>query len=131
MAGADSVAGARAGGLLSSLKRLVTTVVAIVQTRLELLADELHAERRRLVQMAVFTVAALFFIACSVMLLTVLVIVALWDSNRMLAIGGCAFLYLMIGGGCAMAARRHAGAGSRLFAASLGELQKDRDRLSA
>ena len=131
MAGADSAAGARAGGLISSLKRLVTTLVAIVQTRLELLADELQAERRRIVQMAVLTVAALFFIACSLMLLTVLVIVALWDSNRMLAIGGCAVAYLVIGGGCAMAARRHAGAGSRLFAASLGELQKDRDRLSA
>ena len=131
MAGADSAAGARAGGLLSSLKRLVPTAVAIVQTRLELLADELQAERRRIVQCAVFALAALFFIAFSVVLLTVLVIVALWDSNRMLAIGGFALLYLVIGGGCAMVARRHAGAGRRLFAASLGELQKDRDRLSA
>jgi len=48
MAGAESAAGARADGLLSSLKRLVATLVAIGQTRLELLSVELQAERRRL-----------------------------------------------------------------------------------
>jgi uncharacterized membrane protein YqjE len=130
MAGAERAAGARAGGLMSSLKQLVTTVVAIAETRLELLADELQVERQRIVQMIVLGAGALFFTACGILLLTLLVIVALWDSNRLLAIGAFALLYIALGCGLAVLARQTA-AGSRLFAASLGELRKDRARLSA
>ena len=64
-------------------------------------------------------------------LLTVLVVVALWDTHRLLAIGGFAALYLGMGIGFALAARACAAAGTQLFAASLGEFEKDRDRLSA
>ena len=132
MAGADSTAGAaRAGGLLSSIKKLVATLVAILQTRLELFANEVHAEGMRLAQMLLLGAAAVFFLACSILLLTFLVIVMFWDTNRLLAIGGFAVLYLVIGAVLAFAARGRAAAGSRLFEASLGELKKDRDRLSA
>ena len=131
MAGADSTAGAaRAGGLLSSIKQLVATIVAIVQTRLELLANELHAERQRLVQMLALGIAAVFFLAFGFLLLTFLVIAMFWDTNRLFAIGGFALLYLIIGAALAAAARGRAAAGTRLFEASLGELKKDRDRLS-
>ena len=132
MAGADSTAGAaRAGGLLSSIKQLVATIVAIVQTRLELLANELHAERQRLVQMLALGIAAVFFLAFGFLLLTFLVIATFWDTNRLFAIGGFALLYLVIGAALAAAARARAAAGTRLFETSLGELKKDRDRLSA
>lgn len=132
MAGADSSAGAaRAGGLFSSIRKLVATLVAVVSTRLELLANEIHAEGRRLARMLVLGAAALFFLACSVLLFTFLLIAAFWDTHRLLAIGGCAVFYLLIGVTLAALARVHAGAGTRLFEASLGELRKDRDRLSA
>ncbi len=131
MAGADSAAGARAGGLLSSTKKLVATLVAIVQTRLQLFANEVHSEGLRLAQMLLLGAAAVFFIACSILLATLFVIVMFWDTNRLLAIGGFAVLYLAIGAGLALAARARARAGSRLFEASLGELKKDHDRLSA
>lgn len=131
MAGADSTAGAaRAGGLLSSVKKLVVTLVAMVQTRLELLANELHAERQRIAQMLVLGIAAVFFLAFGFFLLTFLVIAMFWDTNRLFAIGGFAVLYLVIGAALAAAARGRAAAGTRLFEASLGELKKDRDRLS-
>ena len=132
MAGADSTAGAaRTGGLLSSIKKLVATLVAVAETRLQLLANEVHAEGLRLTQMLLLGAAAVFFLACGVLLLTFLVIAMFWDTNRLLAIGGFAVLYLAIGAGLAAAARGRAAAGTRLFEASLGELKKDRDRLSA
>ncbi len=130
MPGADSAAGARAGGLMSSLKQLVATLVAIVHTRLQLLGVEVQAERLRLAQMLMLGAAAMFFLACSVLLLTLLVIVMLWDTHRMLAIGGFAGLYLALGTAFGVAARARAAAGTRLFEMSLSELQKDRDRLS-
>ena len=131
MADADSAAGARTGGLLTSLKQLVATLVAVVQTRLELLANEVQAEKSRLAQLLLLGISAVFFLACAVLLLTVLVIVAVWDTHRLLAIGGFAALYLGMGIGFVLAARARAVAGTQLFAASLGELEKDRDRLSA
>ena len=132
MAGEDSTAGAaRAGGLLSSVKQLLATLVAIVQTRLQLFANEVQAEGQRLAQMLLLGVAAVFFLACGVLLLTFLVIAMYWDTNRLLAIGVSAVLYLAVGAGFALAARGRAAAGTRLFEASLGELKKDNDRLSA
>lgn len=131
MAGEDSTAGnARAGGLLSSIRQLIVTLVAIVQTRLQLFANEVHAEGQRLAQMLLLGMAAVFFLACGILLLTFLVIAMYWDTNRLLAIGGFALLYIAVGAGFALAARARAAQGSRLFEASLGELQKDRDRLS-
>jgi uncharacterized membrane protein YqjE len=131
MAGADRTAGAaRAGGLLSSMKKLIATLLAVVQTRLALFANEVHAEGLRLAQMLWLGAAAVFFLACGVLLLTLLVIVMFWDTNRVLAIGSFAVLYLAIGAALAWAARSRAAAGTRLFEASLGELKKDRDRLS-
>jgi uncharacterized membrane protein YqjE len=131
MAGADSATGARTGGLLTSLKQLVATLVAVLQTRLELLANEVQAEKLRLTQLLLLGISALFFLACAVLLLTVLVVVALWDTHRLLAIGGFAALYLGMGVGFALAARARASAGTQLFVASLAEFEKDRDRLSA
>jgi uncharacterized membrane protein YqjE len=132
MAGDNSSAGsARAGGLLNSLKQLLVTLVAIVQTRLELFANEVQAEGQRLAQMLLLGVAAVFFLACGVLLLTFLVIAMYWDTNRLLAIGVSAVLYLAVGAAFALAARGRAAAGTRLFEASLGELKKDNDRLSA
>jgi uncharacterized membrane protein YqjE len=130
MAGADSAAGARAGGLLISLKQMVATLVAIVETRLELLASEVQAERLRLSQMLLFGICAVFFLASATLLLTLLVIVALWDTHKLAAIGGCIVLYLAIGIAFAMAARARLAAGSHLFEASIGEFKKDRDGLS-
>jgi len=132
MAGEDTAAGATsARGLLGSLKSLVATLVAIAQTRLELLANEIHEEGLRLSQLLVLALIAVLFLGFGVLLLTLLVIVVFWDSNRLLAIGGAAAVYLVIGISLAIEVRRRSAASSRLFEASLGELKKDRDRLSA
>ncbi len=131
MAGADSTAGrARAGGLLGSVKKLVATLAAVVQTRLQLLANEIHAEGLRLAQLLLLGAVAVFCLAMGALLLTLLVISLFWDTNRLLAIGGFALLYLVVGIALAAAARARATAHTRLFEASLSELDKDRDRLS-
>ena len=130
MAGADSAAGARVDGLLTSLKKLVATLVAIAETRLQLLAGEVHAESQRLTKLLVLGAGAAFFLAGGVQLLTLLVIVVFWDGNRLVAIGALTFLYFAIGAGLVAATRRSAAIGSSLFEASLSELRKDRDRLA-
>ena len=132
MAGEDSAAGARhAGGLLGSLKNLASTLVALAQTRLQLLANELHAEKLRLAQLGLYAAAAVFFFALGIIMLTLLVIVGFWDSHRLLALGGFAGIYLLVGLAFGVAVLRRATQRSRLFEASLQELAKDREWLSS
>ena len=132
MAGEDSAAGARhAGGLLGSLKRLASTLVAVVETRLQLLANELRAEKLRLAQLGLYAAAAVFFFALGIIMLTLLVIVGFWDSHRLLALGGFAGIYLLVGLAFGVAVLRRATQRSRLFEASLQELAKDREWLSS
>ena len=132
MAAEESAAGVkRARGLLGSVKNLVATLVAVVQTRLQLLANEIQEESLRLWRLWLLSIIAVFFFACSVLLFTLLVIAAFWDSNRLLAIGGFAVLYLIVGIVLAIELRRSATVESRLFEASLAELTKDHERLSS
>jgi len=131
MAGADPAAGARAGGLFGSLKRLVATLVDIGHTRLQLLANEIHEERLRIQQLWLLAILGVFFFALGVLLCTLFVILLFWDSNRLLAVGGFAGLYLAIGIVFAVVVRNRTTRGSRLFEASLSELKKDGARLSS
>jgi uncharacterized membrane protein YqjE len=132
MAGEDSAAGAgRAGGLMGSLRNLVSTLIAVAQTRLQLLANELHAEKLRLARLGLFAAVAVFFLALGIIMLTLLVIVVFWDSNRLLAIGSFAGIYLLLGIAFGVTVLRRATEPTRLFEASLQELSKDRERLSS
>ena len=117
------------GGLLGSLKNLAATLVAVVETRLQL-ANELHAEKLRLAQLGVFAAAAIFFFP-GIIMLTLLAIVAFWDSHRLLAIGGFAGIYLLLGIAFGVTVFRRATERSRVFEDSLRELAKDREGLSS
>lgn len=118
-----------AGGLAHSLRRLAGTVVAILQTRIELLGTELEEEKLRLGSVLVFAGAAFFLLGFGVVLLALFLTVLLWDSNRLLALGGFTAVFLVCGVVAAAVAARRARAGSRLFAASLAELARDRESL--
>jgi uncharacterized membrane protein YqjE len=114
------------GGLLGSLRGLAVTGLTLLQTRLALLAVEIQEEKTRAVSLAAYSVAAVILLGAGAVFLAVFVTVLLWDSNRLLALG--VFAALFLGGGlvCLFAARGFARAPSGLFAASMAELAKDR-----
>lgn len=117
------------GGLGARLRGLADTALGIVQTRLELLATEVAEEKVRLGGLLAYGVAALFFLGFGLVLLALFLTVLLWDSQRLLALGIFAALFLFIGLAAGLAALRLARQGSRLFGASLGELAQDREAL--
>lgn len=119
----------RATGLFASLRNFAATLAMVAQTRLELLANEVEAEKLRLGQMLLFGSIALFCLTVGSVFLAIFVTVLLWDSHRLLALGGLAALFFSFGGAAAVMFRARASAGSRLFAASLAELGKDRQQL--
>ena len=121
---------AESGGLMESLRRLADTLLAIFQTRLELLSNEIEGERLRIGQMLLYGSAALLFFGLAIIMLTVFFVVLFWDSNRMLVLGGFTALYFVAGLLIWNALRRMAREKSKLFSASLAELADDRNRLA-
>ena len=121
---------AQSEGLLQSLRKLAGTLIALARTRLELLGTELEGERLRLLELLAWACAAAFFLALGAVMLAVFVLVLFWDVNRVLAAfllaAGCLGLGAVLG----IHVRNKAREKSRLFAASLAELAKDRDQLS-
>lgn len=116
-------------GLLESLSTLAATLVAIVHTRLDLLSADVEEDRAHVLSLLVLALAALFFIGVGVVLAAILLVVAFWDSHRLLALGSLAGFFLAAGVGAWAYALHKARTKPRLFAASLSELLKDRQQL--
>lgn len=116
-------------GLLDSLRKVARTFLAIVQTRLEIVASEIDEAKARLARIAVLAAVAGFCAGVAVNLLVLLLVVVFWDTNRLLAIGVLAgvFAAAAVASGLMLwsaIARR-----PRLLSATLAELRKDRAKL--
>lgn len=119
------------GGLFESLKTLSGSLIAIVHTRLELLSNDIAEERAHLTTLLVLGLVALFCLGVGVVLLTILIAVAFWESHRLAALGGLTGFFLVVGAGLVWLAMHKARTRPRLFEASLAELSRDRQRLSS
>jgi len=116
-------------GLLASLRGLLATTLALVQNRFELLATELEEEKLHLLGILAYGAAAVLLLCIGMVFLALFITLVFWDSHRLLVVGGCTLAFLL-GGGCALLlAQRQLRSGTRLFAASLAELQQDRQAL--
>lgn len=117
-------------GLLSSLQRLITTLLEILQTRVEIIATEFEEERVRLRELVVFGVLTLFFVSVGLTLVTLFIVSLYWDTHRLQVLGGVALLYLGLGGVTGICLYRRLKSRPRLFAATVSELAKDREKLT-
>jgi uncharacterized membrane protein YqjE len=117
--------------LATSLKGFVGTVLTLLQVRLELLSVEAQEEVVRVVGLLLYGAAAVILLALGLGFLAILITVALWETQRLLALAVFATLFLAFGGVVAWLAYQRARQGSVLFAASLAELRQDREQLRA
>jgi len=117
-------------GLLSSLQRLITTLLEILQTRVEIIATEFEEERVRLRELLVFGVLTLFFVSVGLTLVTLFVVSLYWDTHRLQVLGGISLLYLGLGGVTGICLYRRLKSRPRLFATTVSELAKDREKLT-
>lgn len=130
MSGGDSGAGARGASLLASLQRLLATLIEILQTRVAIIATEFEEERERIRELIVFGFLAMFFVSIGLTLVTVFIVMLLWENNLVYMLGGCALLYLALGLIIGLVLHRRLKSRPRLFATTLTELAKDRDQLA-
>lgn len=117
-------------GLLDSLTTLTASLVAMAHTRLELLSVDLEEEREHFFSLLVLAQAALFCLGLGVLLTTLLVVVAFWDSYRLLVLGVLAGLFLAAGIAAWRIALHKVRTKPRFFASSLSELLEDRQQLT-
>ena len=118
-----------AEGLLSSLKNLAISLIAIVHTRLELLSTDLEEGRERFISLLAMAFIALFSLCFGAVLFTIMIVVVFWDTHRLLVLGSLTSMFLMIGALVGITVIRRLKNMPRMFEASLAELIKDHQEL--
>lgn len=111
-------------GLFAALKNSVATLIAIGKTRAELLVTELEEEKFRLMSLWSKAIGAAFMLAVGVVLAIFCLALAFWEQ-RVIVFG--IFAVIFIAGALFLIAslKRQAGEPSKMFRASLTELEAD------
>ncbi len=117
--------------MLGPVRELARTLLSFVLTRSRLAATELEEQAFRLIEIVVWLAAALFFAGLALVFAAVLVVLLFWDSNRLLAAGLLAALFVGAGTLAALVARARLRERPKFLAATLAELEKDRATLEA
>ena len=116
-------------GMFDSLRQLLATLAGIAQTRIELLGTEVEEQVARLTSMLLWTIVSLFLVFTTVTLIAVAVLVAFWDTNRILVAVLLAAGFGVLALISFLRVRIVARGRPHLFQSTLDELAKDRDRL--
>ena len=114
---------------LDSLRNLASSVVSMLQTRLELASVELAEERARLMKVALLVCFGLAFFSMALMTFTLLIVILFWETYRWQAILAIVLFYLIATAACLLTARNKVRNAPPLFEATLAELDKDREIL--
>ncbi len=120
-----------AEGLLTSLKNLTVTLIAIIHTRLELLSTDLEEGRERFISLLAIAFVSLFSLCFGAVLLTILVVVVFWDTHRLLVLSSLTGLFLIVGAVLGAIVVRRLKSMPRMFEASLAELIKDHQEIDS
>ena len=116
--------------LLSSIKNIVATGALIAQTRLELLSVDVQIARSKFISLLVMIVCALFFLFFGLVMLSLLIVIYSWETNRMLALGLLTCGFVIIGLILALMVMQSLRTMPKLFEASIAEFAKDREELT-
>lgn len=112
-------------GALASARAFGADVMALLNTRLELVALEFKEETARRKRLVVLGFAVGLFLGCALLMGGFLVVAAFWDSHRLAAAAGVTVAYLAIGGAVLLRLRALERDSPPPFGASLEELRKD------
>ena len=118
-----------AGGLFDSLRALLTTLVAMAHTRVELFGTEIEEEVRRVVALLLGGLAVLTLASLALLFSGLVVIAAYWDTHRLAATVGVAIGFFVLTAVSYLAVRARTRRRSRLLASTLDELERDLELL--
>ena len=117
-------------GLFRSVSNLFATLIAIAQTRVELLTTELQAEVQRSGEIIVWTLVALLSAAMALLWIAIFFVVLLWDSHRVLAGLTVITFFSLLAVIAGLVLRAKIRSKPRLLEGTRAELAKDREQLT-
>ena len=104
---------------------MTASFIALGRIRLELLAIEVHEEKERIAAMLLWAVVSAFLGCFALVFIALFITLALWDTHRLLALGGFAALFVALALAGVLRLRQLVGGGSTLFHSSIAELRED------
>jgi uncharacterized membrane protein YqjE len=116
-------------GLFASMRRMLETLLAITQTRLELVTTEIEEELHRVAEILLWTFVVVFFAGLTVLMLAFLVVVAFWEDHRLLAASLTALGFVAVTGIALLVVRAKARARPKLLEGTIEEIKRDREAL--
>ena len=118
--------GAHAGhGLFASVRRMLATLVELLHARLDLVGVELQLEVQRATAVLLWAFAAIVCGIIAAVLLAVTVLIAFWETHRLLAAGCITAVFAISAVGMALYVRHRVHTRPRLFGSTLDELKHD------
>ncbi len=111
------------------VSELARTLLGFAETRARLAAGEIEEQWLRAIEILLWCAASAFFLGAALVFLSVLIVLAAWETNRLLAAGLLGALYLAAALAAALVARRRLRERPKFLAATLEELAKDRARM--
>lgn len=115
--------------LIGSVSGLLATVVSMGRTRLELLSVEVQEQARRIVGTVIWALVGLLTAAAGLVFAALTVIIAFWDSHRLLAASMVTATFLGIALVAALVVIRRVRGEPGLLAATRAELRRDEEVL--
>lgn len=109
-----------------ALARLADSVLAVAVTRGKLVSLEFAEERERLVRRLLLLALGSMLLSLAALFGGLLIVVAFWDTHRLLAILGTGLAFLAAGGWLLWRSGPSDRDGTPPFAATLAEFEKDR-----
>ncbi len=117
-------------GLFASLRNASVTLLAIAQTRLELLGNEFESQKLAILRMLVLSLGIVYCAGMGVIVVVALVTAAFWE-HRLGVLGGFAVFFLAAAFLLYRSLMRTLEASEPPFSATLDELREDMRRLQA
>lgn len=117
-------------GLLNSLTQVLATLLAMTQTRLELLTTEVQEEIRRGASLLLWAFVGLFAAGIGLFMAALALIFMFWETHRALVAVIVTLLFFAVTLLALLRLRAITQSKPRLFDATLSELRQDRDQLN-
>lgn len=111
------------------LRRLSASLLTLGRIRLELFAIEAQEEKDRIASLLLWAVLAALLAGFGLLMVILLVTVALWDSHRLLALGGGTVVLVVAAAVAVSKVKALIDQPATLFQASIGELRADAEAL--
>ena len=111
--------------IIETVGRIGGTMLAMVETRLELAALEVEEESQRLLGYFALALLALILFGIALVLVSLTIILVFWDNYRLQAALALAALFVVAGTIVGMKLRTAFKTRPRMLAATVAELNKD------